>query len=363
MARAVEGLAGSPPPGSRSADGAVAAARRPGQQRRRRPLRRRPPRRGRLNAVAVHHGTVHEGARAAAEAAGVVLTTDPSALGEADVVLDGILGIGGRPGLPTWAREWVARGARDAHVIAVDLPSGQDPMGGALDPDGRLRRRDGDLLGRQAGAPAAAHRAGVRRADGRRHRPRGADGEPVVRRLDHDDVAALWPVPSRPTTSTPAACSASSPAASPTPGQPCSAVTAAVEAGRGMVRYVGTPRRPASSAGAVPEAVHGPGRSRPGSSGPASTPTPRASGPAQLDVAREALRRRRAGRRRRRWARPARRAVLTARRDRHPAHAARGRVRPAPHPPRHDRRGRAAAGRVALRAPAGRTPARSPPPN
>ena len=33
------------------------------------------------NAVAVHHDQVHEGARAAAEAAGVVLTTDPAAAG------------------------------------------------------------------------------------------------------------------------------------------------------------------------------------------------------------------------------------------------------------------------------------------
>ena len=88
------------------------------------------------NAVALHHDVVHEGARAAAEAAGVVLTTDPASVGEADVVLDGILGIGARPGLPPWATAWVAAVPDSAHVIAVDLPSGQDPMGGALDPDG-----------------------------------------------------------------------------------------------------------------------------------------------------------------------------------------------------------------------------------
>ena len=88
------------------------------------------------NAVALHHDVVHEGARAAAEAAGVVLTTDSAAVGEADVVLDGILGIGARPGLPAWAATWVAAVPDSAHVIAVDLPSGQDPMGAALDPDG-----------------------------------------------------------------------------------------------------------------------------------------------------------------------------------------------------------------------------------
>ena len=48
------------------------------------------------------------------------------------------------------------------------------------------------------------------------------DDEPVVRRLDHDDVAApLAGARRRPTTSTPAGCSASSPAARPTRAQPC----------------------------------------------------------------------------------------------------------------------------------------------
>ena len=65
------------------------------------------------NAVAVHHDTVHEGARAAAEAAGVVLTTDPSGLGEADVVLDGILGIGARAGLPAVGGRLAGRALRD----------------------------------------------------------------------------------------------------------------------------------------------------------------------------------------------------------------------------------------------------------
>ncbi|WP_338089117.1 NAD(P)H-hydrate epimerase [Phycicoccus endophyticus] len=60
------------------------------------------------NAVAVHGDRVHAGARAAAEQAGVVLTEDETALAEADVVLDGVLGIGARPGLGDPARRWVA---------------------------------------------------------------------------------------------------------------------------------------------------------------------------------------------------------------------------------------------------------------
>jgi len=48
---------------------------------------------------------------------------------EADVVLDGILGIGGRPGLSGDALAWVDAVPEDAWVVAVDLPSGADPAG------------------------------------------------------------------------------------------------------------------------------------------------------------------------------------------------------------------------------------------
>ncbi len=57
---------------------------------------------------------------------------------EADIVLDGIVGLGGRPGLPAAAAAWVAAIPDDAHVIAVDLPSGQAADGTGFDPDGVL---------------------------------------------------------------------------------------------------------------------------------------------------------------------------------------------------------------------------------
>ena len=87
-----------------------------------------------VNCAALHlSGKVHPGAYAVAEAAGVVLLaadenltigdfswgevepgradkTSPIVqfLSEADIVLDGILGIGGRGGLPRWGATWVA---------------------------------------------------------------------------------------------------------------------------------------------------------------------------------------------------------------------------------------------------------------
>ncbi len=83
---------------------------------------------------------VHEGGLARAQASGVIVT-DPGGqqwkqlLAEADLVLDGILGIGGRPGLPAQAIAWVEAIPDDAYVLAVDLPSGQDPAGEAATPD------------------------------------------------------------------------------------------------------------------------------------------------------------------------------------------------------------------------------------
>ena len=241
------------------------------------------------NAVAVHHDHVHEGARAAAEAAGVVLTTDPSGLGEADVVLDGILGIGARPGLPDWAVGWLAALSETAHVIAVDLPSGQDPMGGELDPDGVFAdetvtfsvAKPVHLLPptEQACGLLTVVDIGLE-----------VDDEPVVRRLDHDDVAALWPVPvatddkySRGVLGIVAGGESYS-------GAAVLSVTAAAEAGCGMVRYVGTPTPTGLVRAAVPEAVHGAGRVQAWVVGPGLDVASRAAGArAQLDGAREAL--------------------------------------------------------------------------
>lgn len=241
------------------------------------------------NAVAVHHDTVHPGARAAAEEAGVVLTTDPTVLGEADVVLDGILGIGARPGLPAWARAWVAALPDTAHVIAVDLPSGQDPMGGVLDPDGVLAdetvtfsvAKPVHLL------PPTEQACGILTVV-----DIGLDltADPVVRRLDHDDVAALWPVPtstddkySRGVVGVVAGGESYS-------GAALLSVTAAVCAGAGMVRYVGTPTPTGLVRAAVPEAVHGAGRVQAWVVGPGLDTTSRDDGArAQLEIARQAL--------------------------------------------------------------------------
>jgi hydroxyethylthiazole kinase-like uncharacterized protein yjeF len=240
-------------------------------------------------AAAVHHETVHEGARRAAEDAGVVLGTDASALAEADLVLDGVLGIGARPGLPDWAREWVDAVPESAYVLAVDLPSGQDPAGRGLDADGVLAdetvtfsvAKPVHLLPPTEQACGALTVVDIGLT---------VPAVPAVRRLDHDDVARYWPVPvpsddkySRGVVGIVAGGESFT-------GAALLAVTSAVEAGAGMVRYVGTPTPEGLVRARVPEAVHGVGRVQAWVVGPGLDTASRARGSsAQLDVAREAL--------------------------------------------------------------------------
>ena len=291
MARAVEGLAGVAAARLEERDGtAVAALVGPGNNGADALFAVARLAEAGWNAVAVHHDTVHEAARAAAVAAGVVLTTDPSVLREADVVLDGILGIGARPGLPQWAREWLAAVPETAHLLAVDLPSGQDPMGWAIDPEGVFAdetvtfsvAKPVHLL------PPTEQACGILTVVDIGIHP---VGQPVVRRLDHDDVAGRWPLPSatddkysRGVLGVVAGCEAY-------PGAAVLTVTAAVEAGAGMVRYVGTSTPTHLVAGATPEAVHGAGRVQAWVVGPGlDAGSQGAEAEAQLDAARTALR-------------------------------------------------------------------------
>ena len=84
----------------------------------------------RVEAVAVADA-VHEGGLAALRAGGGRLV-DLGARGAADVVLDGIVGIGGRPGLRDRAAEAV-RAVAGVPMVAVDTPSGVDVDTGRLE--------------------------------------------------------------------------------------------------------------------------------------------------------------------------------------------------------------------------------------
>ncbi|HEV7900043.1 MAG TPA: NAD(P)H-hydrate dehydratase [Planosporangium sp.] len=141
-----------------------------------------------------------EGLAALREAGGRVVGTAPSTV---DVVVDGILGIGGRGGLREDAATLVAQamrargvdGARPA-VVAVDLPSGIDPDTGAV--PGEAVRADvtvtfGALKPGLLVGQGAVHSGLVELVD------IGLEpwlrGDPALRVPDLEDVAGWWPQP------------------------------------------------------------------------------------------------------------------------------------------------------------------------
>lgn len=215
-----------------------------------------------------------------------------SALTAADLVVDGVLGIGGRPGLPALAAQWVDLVPTDAYVVAVDLPSGQDPAG-----------RQGSDTGVFAdetvtfGVAKPVHLLPASEAAVGRLTivdiglSLGRDDDPAdVERLDFADVARLWPVPGASDDKYSRGVLGVVAGGEDYTGAPLLCCTAAVGAGLGMLRYVGTPTPTALVRAEVPEAVHGDGRVQAWVVGPGLDTRSRATGSkAQLDVAHTAM--------------------------------------------------------------------------
>ncbi|KQU69170.1 bifunctional ADP-dependent NAD(P)H-hydrate dehydratase/NAD(P)H-hydrate epimerase [Phycicoccus sp. Root101] len=212
-----------------------------------------------------------------------------SALAGADLVVDGILGIGGRPGLPDEAVAWVDALPPDAYVVAVDLPSGQDPAGEAV--------ADGGVFADETvtfGVAKPVHVLPATQASVGRLTIVDIgielDGAPEVERLDFADVARFWPVPHASDDKYSRGVLGVVAGGEDYTGAPVLCCTAAVGAGLGMLRYVGTAAPTALVRAAVPEAVIGDGRVQAWVVGPGLDTASRAAGSkAQLDVARAAL--------------------------------------------------------------------------
>lgn len=208
----------------------------------------------------------HQAGLAAAEAAGaeVVRGTDPDGaerarvlLSEADVVLDGIAGIGGRPGLPRDAAALVEAIPGHAHVVAVDLPSGADPDG-AAPPDNAVSAAETVTFGIAkpvhvlVTAPACGRLTTV---------DIGLDlaalPPPAAERLVPADIAEMWPVPRAADDKYTRGVLGVVAGGENYTGAAVLCVLAAACAGAGMVRYVGPPTPTGLVRAAVPEAVHG----------------------------------------------------------------------------------------------------------
>lgn len=208
----------------------------------------------------------HEAGLAALLAAGGRIADDPfEPLAAADLVLDGITGIGGRGGLRPDAVP-VARAARgsDAVVVAVDLPSGVEADTGEV--RGEALRADltvtfGTYKPGLLVDPARGHAGAVRLVD------IGLGGElpsvPRLEALQHADVARMLPLPGAGSDKYRRGVVGVAAGSARYPGAAVLAVAGALRGGAGAVRYVG----PAADAviARFPECLVGTGQ--PGTAG------------------------------------------------------------------------------------------------
>ncbi|HET6818540.1 MAG TPA: NAD(P)H-hydrate dehydratase [Mycobacteriales bacterium] len=202
---------------------------------------------------------VHEAALAAFLAAGGRRTESSrpavdQLVRSADLVVDGMLGIGGRGGLRgEQARVAALLDDGNAAVVAVDVPSGVDASTGAV--DGPAVRADvtvtfGALKTGLVVSPGAGLAGLVEVVDIGLDLP-AAD----VRLLDADDVAALVPPPEGETDKYRRGVVGVAAGSEQYTGAAVMAVGGAVRAGAGMVRYAGPARAADQVRTAWPEAV------------------------------------------------------------------------------------------------------------
>ncbi|MET8977709.1 NAD(P)H-hydrate dehydratase [Streptomyces sp. NPDC004539] len=195
-----------------------------------------------VTAVLLSPTRVHREALTALTRAGG-RTTDPTraeqALQHADLVLDGIVGIGGRGGL----REDAARVVRlaeqhGAPIVAVDLPSGVDADTGEV--HGPAVHADLTVtFGTHKPAllidPAREHAGVVRLVDIGLTLPE----PPEAQALQHADVAALLPAPGASSDKYRRGVVGIAAGSARYPGAAVLAVAGALRGGAGAVRYVG----------------------------------------------------------------------------------------------------------------------------
>jgi ADP-dependent NAD(P)H-hydrate dehydratase / NAD(P)H-hydrate epimerase len=219
---------------------------------------------------------VHEGGLAALRAAGgTAVGVDkaelPELLGKVDVVVDGLLGIGGRAGLRGLAAtlaDAVGELPGDVPVVAVDLPSGVDPDTGEA-PGSHVRATHTVTFGVLKPClllPPARHAAGeVVLVDIGLEPYLDATGSgPAVAaaatRTGTSMLAARWPVPGPDDDKYRRGVVGVVAGGQAYTGAAVLAVGAAVVSGAGMVRYVGPDEPSRLVRASWPEVVPGDGR-------------------------------------------------------------------------------------------------------
>jgi ADP-dependent NAD(P)H-hydrate dehydratase / NAD(P)H-hydrate epimerase len=209
-------------------------------------------------------GNPHPAGLAALVAAGGQLVELDDAVGQLDfdLVIDGILGIGGRPGLPDAVDRLIQLVAeRDSPIVAVDLPSGVTADTGVV-PGAAVRATRtvtfGELKPCHLLQPALRHCGVITVVDiglGTDHQER-----PDLEGLDEDELACAWPYPTERSDKYSRGAVGADTGSDQYPGAAVMSVYGAVYGGAGYVRFVGA-ERPASIISAqLPNVVFSPGR-------------------------------------------------------------------------------------------------------
>ncbi|WP_460091010.1 NAD(P)H-hydrate dehydratase [Streptomyces mexicanus] len=197
-----------------------------------------------VTAVLLAGERTHPGGLAALRRAGGTVARPDAAeqlIDRADLVVDGIVGIGGKGGLRPAAAPLAERAARSAAaVVAVDLPSGVEAdsgevLGAAVRADLTVTfgtHKPGLLID-----PARAYAGTVRLVD----IGLGPElpAEPDLEALQHADVAALLPVPAAESDKYRRGVVGVAAGSARYPGAAVLAVSGALRGGAGAVRYVG----------------------------------------------------------------------------------------------------------------------------
>ena len=182
-------------------------------------------------------------------------------LADADLVVDGVLGIGGRPGLPVAPAGLVAEvKRRGIPIIAVDLPSGVDTDTGQA-PTSAVRATQtvtfGTLKPCHVIEPAAGRCGRLELVDIGLDPSRQA---PALAAWEPADIAAHWPVPGPTSDKYARGVVGVDTGSQLYPGAGVLSTYGAVHGGAGMVRFLGAPRSAEIIVRDLPNVVFGEGR-------------------------------------------------------------------------------------------------------
>ncbi|WP_030725889.1 bifunctional ADP-dependent NAD(P)H-hydrate dehydratase/NAD(P)H-hydrate epimerase [Streptomyces sp. NRRL S-237] len=209
-----------------------------------------------VTAVPMDPERMHPGGLAALRAAGG--RVERSVPQRADLVLDGLLGIGGKGGLRPAAAALVEHIPPGVPVVAVDLPSGVDAdtgevAGPAVTADVTVTfgaYKPGLLIDPGASRAGAVHLVDI-----------GLElPSPQVQALQHADVARLLPEPTATSDKYRRGVVGIVAGSAQYPGAAVLAVAGALRGGAGAVRYVGPAAVQEAVLARYPETLIGPGR-------------------------------------------------------------------------------------------------------